>query len=103
MTKSKIKVQSYSSALQTDGESVTVCLGAFNSPSRTHLLENECPPERSMERRRNVGAQVDAFRPSPKGNRIDKVADSQHSADACMLAGRTLLDLDENKAWKLVR
>lgn len=28
--------------------------------------------------------------------RIEKVADSQHSADAYMLAGKTLPDLDEN-------
>ena len=102
MTKDKIKVQSYSSALQTHGDHDA---GVLEHSTLLHdaSLRKRIPPEKSMERRRNVGAQVHAFRPSPKGNRIEKVADSQHSADACMLAGRTLLDMDENNPWKLVR
>jgi hypothetical protein len=57
-----------------------------------------------MERRRSVlELKFTPFDRARRRNRIEKVADSQHSADACMLAGRTLLDLDENDPWKLVR
>jgi hypothetical protein len=46
---------------------MSVCLGAVNSSSRTHLLENECPSKRIYGKAEKcAGALVHALRPSAK-------------------------------------